>query len=228
VSSATGPFKRDYLDVQTVFPDEPGVSEPNADFLHTQISVTADTRDYPGRPTRGSHYRASTAAYSDMRVGAYSFRRYELEGLKLVPLLDGAVILALRGWSVFSDTRAGGKVPFYLLPSLGGANTIRGFANYRFHDRHLLLANVESRWPLFQHVDAAVFVDAGTVAARVKDLGFDKTAYGFGLRVHSHMSTTARVDIAHGAEGWQVVFRLDDVFRLSRRSQWTAAVPFVP
>ena len=76
------------------------------------------------------------------------------------------------------------------MPSLGGANALRGYSNYRFHDRHLLLASAESRWPIFAHLDAAVFVDAGTVAARVGDLGLDKTVYGFGVRLHTHRSTT--------------------------------------
>ena len=122
----------------------------------------------------------------------------------------------------------GREVPVYLMPSLGGADTLRGYSNYRFHDRQLLLASAESRWPIFAHLDAAVFVDTGTVAARAGDLGFDKTATGFGLRVHSHRSTLARVDVAHNAEGWHVLFRPSDPFNLLRLRRWTAAVPFVP
>jgi hypothetical protein len=120
------------------------------------------------------------------------------------------------------------QVPFYMMPSLGGANTLRGYSNYRFHDRHLLLASAESRWPIFAHVDAAAFVDSGTVAARAEDLGLDKVVYGFGMRVHSHSSTTARVDVVHTDEGWKVMFRSSDPFNLARLKRWTAAVPFVP
>jgi hypothetical protein len=229
VSSATGPFNRDYLDAQATFPDDPAMTIAGKPyFLHSEIAIMADTRDYPGHPTSGALYRASAGAYSDRNLDAYSFRRYEVEGAQFVPLFDDAWIIALRGWGVFSDTSAGHAVPFYMTPSLGGANTIRGYPNYRFHDRHLLLASAESRWPLFQHVDAAVFIDSGTVASRVGDLGFDKTAYGIGFRAHSHTSTTARVDLAHGTEGWQMLFRLNDPFSLTRLTRWTAAVPFVP
>ena len=35
-------------------------------------------------------------------------------------------------------------MPFYLLPGLGGHNTLRGYADYRFHDRHLLAGTIES------------------------------------------------------------------------------------
>jgi hypothetical protein len=229
VSSSTGPFNRDYLDAQATFPDDPAmtlVEKPR--FLHGEAAVSVDTRDYPGHPTSGALYRASAGLYADRTLDAFSFRRYELEGAQFVPLFDRAWIIAVHGWGAFSDPEAGQTVPFYMLPSLGGANTLRGYPNYRFHDRHLLLATAESRWPLFQHIDAAVFVDSGTVAARVEDLGFDKTTYGFGFRVHSHQATTARVDVARGREGWQLLFRTNDPFKFGRVLQRTAALPFVP
>lgn len=229
VDSATGPFNRDYLDARVTFPGDPVMQTARKpDFLHGEVAITADTRDYPGHPTSGALYRAAAAAYADRDLDAFSFRRYEVEGAQFVPLFDDAWIIAVRGWGVFSDTSPGHAVPFYMLPSLGGGNTIRGFSNYRFHDRHLLLASAESRWPLFQHIDAALFIDSGTVASRVRDLGLDKTAYGVGLRVHSHTATTARVDLAHGTDGWQMLFRLNDPFSLTRLTRWTAAIPFVP
>ena len=61
-----------------------------------------------------------------------------------------------------------GSVPFYLQPSLGGPNSLRSFADYRFHDRNMLLANAELRIAMMTHVDLAVFADAGNVAARVR------------------------------------------------------------
>jgi outer membrane protein assembly factor BamA len=129
---------------------------------------------------------------------------------------------------VFSDSSAGNAVPFYLLPSLGGQNTLRGYDNYRFHDRNMLVASAESRWALTSHVDAAVFFDAGNVAARARDLNLDKTSYGAGIRVHTRTATLGRLDFGHSREGWRVWFKLDDPFRLHRRSQLEEIVPFVP
>ena len=115
-----------------------------------------------------------------------------------------------------------------MLPSLGGGNTLRGYHDYRFHDRDLLVVNAESRWALFTHVDAAAFVDAGNVAARVSDLNLDKTSYGGGLRVHSRSATFARLDVAHSREGWLVFLKLSDPFRLNRRALRSTVIPFVP
>ena len=107
---------------------------------------------------------------------------------------------------MFSSTAAGRGVPFYLLPSLGGHNTLRGYTDYRFHDRNLLGANVESRWALFRHVDAAVFADAGNVAARAKDLDLSRTS------------------VRH----WCASALRNDPLRLSRIARRTASIPFVP
>ncbi len=138
------------------------------------------------------------------------------------------MVLALHGWLAASDTAADAIVPFYMQPSLGGHNTLRGYTDYRFHDRNLLVMNVEARVAIFTHVDAAVFADAGNVAAQVSDLNLDKRSYGVGWRLHSHSSTFARLDLAHGGEGWNVLFRLSDPLHLSRITRRLAPVPFVP
>ena len=128
--------------------------------------MEADTRDYPSRPTRGGLYRAAAQAFGDRDLDQFSFRRYEAEGLQIVPIFAERWWIGVHGWSVFSDTSAGNSVPFYMLPSLGGANTLRGYDDYRFHDRNMLVVNVESRWALLKHVDLALFGDAGNVGAR--------------------------------------------------------------
>jgi hypothetical protein len=228
VSSPTGPFRPDTLAAQAAFPDDPAMTLPEQPgFLHGEVAITTDTRDFPGHLTQGSLYHASAGAYvaDEQR---YSFQRYEVEGLHALSLFDRALVVVLHGWGLFTHASPRQEVPFYLMPSLGGSYTLRGYSNYRFHDRHLLLTSVESRFPIFVHLDGAVFVDAGTVAARVSDLGLDKKVYGFGLRLHSHRSTLARLDVAHTDEGWHMMFRSSDPFDLDRLTRWVAAVPFVP
>jgi hypothetical protein len=200
-------------------------------FLHGDVSIAADWRDLAGHPTRGGLYSATAAGYSDRDAGTYSFRRYEVEASQFVPLFTKNWVLALHGWEVFSDASPGHVVPFYLLPSLGGQNTLRGYYDYRFHDRHMQSFNAESRWALFAHLDAAAFVDAGKVAPRAGDLDFKhlKRSYGGGLRVHNATSTLARLDVGHGSEGWRVFFKLSDPFRRSApASGRSSVVPFVP
>jgi outer membrane protein assembly factor BamA len=122
-------------------------------------------------------------------------------------------------------------VPFYLLPSLGGKNTLRGYYDYRFHDRDMEVFNVESRWGLFTHLDTAVFFDTGKVAPQASDLRFTglKTSYGIGFRVHNRQNTVGRVDLGHSSEGWRVVVKFSDPFKRSTLSGGrTEVIPFVP
>jgi hypothetical protein len=226
---SAGTFNGGYAEALDRFGDlqAPGISSP-ASFLHGDVSAIVDTRDAPGHATRGGLYRASWASYSDRDTGQFSFQRYEVEGEQFVPLVSARWVLAVHGWGVFSHTSDGHEVPFYLMPSLGGHNTLRGYLDYRFHDRDMLVANVESRWALMRHVDAALFFDAGNVAARASDLDLDKKSYGVGFRVHTRTSTLARLDLGHSKEGWRILFKLDDALALRRLSRHIVTVPFVP
>jgi hypothetical protein len=208
----------------------PGLHVPPS-FVHGDVSIAADSRDHTGHPTRGGLYRASAAAYWDLAEGVGSVRRYEIEASQFVPVFTPNWILAAHGWEVFSATSTGQLVPFYLMPSLGGQNTLRGYDDYRFHDNNTQSFNFESRWALFAHLDAAVFIDAGKVGARPGDLDFShlRTSYGAGLRVHNGTSMLGRFDVGRSAEGWGVFFTVSDPFERSGPSSGrSSVVPFVP
>ena len=137
-------------------------------------------------------------------------------------------MLALHGWSVATETGFDQLVPFYLQPSLGGSNSLRGYDDYRFHDNNMLVVNAEARIALLTHIDFALFADAGNVAAEWRDLDLGKQSYGAGLRLHTRRMTFARIDAARSEEGWRVMFRLTDPLDFSRLARRAAMAPFVP
>ena len=231
LSTATGP-RVNVPNTLDLFSEAtaPGLRTPPA-FVHGDVSAVVDWRDQSGLPTSGGMYRATAAAYRDRDSGVYSFRRYEVEAAQFIPLGTRRWVLALGGWGVFSDTSDGRRVPFYLMPSLGGKNTLRGYADYRFHDNHLQTVSIESRLALWTHMDVAVFGDAGKVAARGSDLDFRKarTSYGAGVRFHNATSTLLRVDAARSVEGWRLLISLSDAFTRSTPAFGRPSVlPFVP
>ena len=229
IDEPAGTFQRGHPATSDVFPDDPVfalVEQPA--YMHGETSITADTRDQKGYPTAGGVYRAALTRYSDRTADQFTFERYEAEAARFIPWVAGRTVFAVHGWLVGTSHRTGQHVPFYLMPSLGGANTLRSYAEYRFHDRALVVLNAEARVALFTHVDTALFVDAGNVAARVADLNLDRASYGVGVRVHARRATFARVDVAHGDEGWRFLLRVNDPFRFGRLARRTAAVPFVP
>ena len=196
-------------------------------FIPTQLQLTVDTRNFREHPTSGLLLRASGAHYDDRDTGAFTHRRYEGEFAGFVPMFGERVVLALHGM-VVTTPREDGSVPFYLLPSLGGANSLRSFADYRFHDRNMAVANAELRLAMMTHVDLALFTDAGNVAARIQDLNLDKQSFGAGLRFHTRRLTFARIDAANGAEGWRFLFRLTDPLAFTRLERRASVVPSVP
>jgi hypothetical protein len=224
-----GTFKGDTPSTLAVFPDVPAANlSQQPDFLHSTVGILFNTLDFPSHPTRGSYNRAAVTLYSDRSTGTFTFQQYEAQATQFVPLMDRRWVLAFRGWVVSSQKDAGDEIPFYLLPSIGGHNTLRDYHNFQFHDNNSLVVNAESRWSVFTHMDGAVFVDAGNVAARFSDLNLDKISYGAGVRLHTGRATIARFDVAHGPQGWKVFFRTNDPMRLTRGRRHVASIAFTP
>ena len=205
----------------------PVADSDHPNFIPTQVAMTIDTRNFRDHPTSGVLLRGAAAHYDDRDTGAFSHRRYEGQAAGFVPMFGERVVLALHG-QVVTTPLENGNVPFYMMPALGGATSLRSFADYRFHDRSTLLAQAELRLALMTHVDLAFFADAGNVAARVEDLNLDKQSFGAGLRLHTRRTTFARLDVANGEEGWRVLFRLTDPLAFTRVDRRAMAVPSLP
>jgi hypothetical protein len=195
--------------------------QPN--YLHADVAMDVDTRDTPGYPASGGRYRVSMAMFHDQDFSSYSFRRVEADAAQYIPL--GRSVLALHGRMNLSQTGAGQEVPFYLLPSLGGSNSLRGYLDYRFRDRDVLMVNAEYRWPIFRAIDAALFYDAGTVGSQAGDLSRHLNAdYGAGVRLHTTKHLLARVDVARSREGMRTFLTFSAPLSLPSRT----ITPYVP
>ena len=224
-----GTFKRNFPNTRASFPDDPAVSlSRQPSFLHSEASISADTRDHRGHPTYGGLYRAALTNYWDRSDGTFTFHTFEAQAVHYIPLADKRVVLAFNGWTVYSDPVD--DIPFYLLPALGGSRTLRDYHDFQFHDNNLLVVNAESRFAIWEHLDAALFVDAGNVASHYSSLNIDKTSWGAGVRLHNDTTTLGRIDVAHGAQGWHVIVSTSEPFKFPRSSthQNTAIVPFFP
>ena len=220
--TASYPATQDLFTVATA----PGLADRPA-FLHSDAYVTIDTRNHPSRPTSGGDYRLTFSTFSDRNFGRYSFRRIEGEASRFIPILHDNWVIALRARVAATDTAAGNVVPFYLLPTLGGSRTLRGYEDYRFRDRNLLLLNAEYRWRVFGALDGALFYDAGKVAPQFGDLDLAhlRSSYGLGFRFHSNDTTLFRVDVGRSREGTRVLLSITDALRPGHGSIF---IPYVP
>jgi hypothetical protein len=190
----------------------PGL-EGEHDFVRVGGSVELDYRQ-PTYARRGGLYRFNVGRYSD-RKGTFDFHRIDADVRQYVSALAERRVLALRLFVSTSDADAGGQVPFYLMPSLGGHDSLRGYRDYRFRGPHAILAQAEYRWELWSGLDAALFYDAGKVTERRSDLDFRhlNDAYGFGFRFNTDSGVIMKIDAGFGSrDGKHLYIVFGDVF----------------
>jgi Omp85 superfamily domain len=176
-------------------------------YLHIQGTAAIDWRTSSGYSRRGGYYGATVHDYNDVD-DLYGFQQVDYEAIQHVPILRDAWVLSLHGRV---ETTYGGddqEIPFFMLPALGGGSSLRGFASWRFRDRHSLLLQAEWRVLVNSFFDTALFYDAGKVTASTSDLDFNslKKDYGIGFRVHGPAATPLRIEFAKSNEGLALVF----------------------
>jgi outer membrane protein assembly factor BamA len=193
----------------------PGL-DVQSDFARGGVLAHLDLRDSPYGPRAGGQYYAKFDLYDDRTWNKYSFRRLTAEAQQFVTLFNKKRVIAARAKTTLSYPNSGQLVPFYLQPSLGAADDLRGFRPFRFYGNNNFFMNAEWRWEILSGVDGALFVDAGKVFDRPGQLNFTKLekSYGGGLRFRAPMTgaMVMRVDVAASREGVQFWFVFNDVF----------------
>jgi outer membrane protein assembly factor BamA len=145
----------------------------------------------------------------------YTFQALEAEVRQLIPIMRANWVIALRGVATITDFGDSDSVPFFLLPSIGGGSSVRGYQDFRFRDRNRVVFNAELRWTPARIVDMAIFYDAGKVTERREDLDFNhlKDSFGIGMRLIGVNGYVFRVEAAHSKENnVRLIFSAGGVF----------------
>ena len=147
-------------------------------------------------------------------IDSFNFTQWGMDARGYIPLGNRQRIFAIRGLFINSDPASGNRVPFFLMPSLGGGESLRAFPAFRFQGPKMMLLQAEYRWEASRRFELAVFGDTGTVALIGDRLSLDelKSDAGVGFRIKSSRSTLFRLDLAYGNEGWMAQFRMSAVF----------------
>jgi hypothetical protein len=194
--------------------DAPGVLV-QPDFFRYSGTVEVNNRFPLGNPRRGGRYAVTYHRYDDREIDLFSFNRVDIDLQQYVPIVRDRRVLALHARAVMTDADAGAEVPFYVQPTLGGPDDLRGFRHFRFRDRNTLLFQAEYRWEVFTAVDGAIFYDIGKVAPRRQDFHLSEFErdFGIGFRFGTINGVFLRVEGAFGsAAGAHFILRFGNVF----------------
>lgn len=198
------------------FTDEtaPGLARAPRLGFH-QVFLDVDYRNQPGHARAGGRYWINWGWYDDRRSGAFDFGRTDVELLQIVPIFDMKRQFAVRVRVSHIEAESTGRVPFFLMPSVGGADTLRGFREYRFRDANSVLLNGEYRWEAFSALDFALFVDLADIAPEWDGLSLDglKASWGVGFRFNTNERVFLRLDIGTGGrEGTRFFVKFGPAF----------------
>ena len=214
----TGPGKRGGVpSLQEVFTEKqaPGFG------LDTWYSrwggfLEVDYRDLPSGPRSGGYYATTIRQYTDEDLGVFDFTQMVFQLQQYIPYFNKNRVIAIR--AVAEITSELGEdvsvIPFYLQPKLGGNDNLRGFQRYRFYDNQAIFVNVEHRWFASSALDMAIFVDAGKVARRLRNVDFSNLDWdaGIGFRFKFKNAYVMRIDFAAGREGFRAMWTFSDIF----------------
>ena len=191
----------------------PGIQQ-QTNYIRTGGLLQFDYRDDPNGARAGGNYFVTYDYYSDRKFDLYSFRRVHGEVQQYLPFLNKRRVIALRLATDISDRNRDQIVPFYLQPTLGGSDILRGYRPFRFYGDHALAMTAEYRWESFAGLDMALFYDRGKVFSDLGEFDFTglRSSYGFGFRFNARNRVFLRLDTGFSREGFQVWLKFDNVF----------------
>ena len=193
----------------------PGIDQQTG-FLRGGGLVEYDWRDNSSSATSGGKYSAQFVRYLDQNLGRYSFYRLDLDAWQYIPLFNHTRVIALHAASSLTDTNGAQQVPFYLQPTLGGPDTLRGFGFERFYGNNSTIATAEYRWDASPILQMVAFTDGGKVFNNWQQWNFHdiQTDVGFGFRFRGRSSRNVlSFDTGFSHEGFQIWFGLNNALR---------------
>ncbi len=194
-----------------------------------KISLVYDSRDYIPNPKNGSAHDITAEFYSKALGSDYEHQRYTFSTKNFLTFERASFMTLAFRW-IYSVQQ--GETPFYAKNmmgfadeyqyGLGGLRTLRGYQQDRFVADVKTVANIESRFEVYDTAIAGQefnfmlvpFMDAGSVFDSVQESSFKdvKTNYGAGVRIAWNLATVIMVDYAQSSEDSGLYINFSHIF----------------
>lgn len=181
-------------------PAIPGIR--GARLFDAGLALAHDNRDTQGMTSRGGAEYADAYWNQGLAKGDFAYWKLRAEAVHFFPVFGSRRAFMLRGLVETNFTRGGSQAPFVEQAMLGGAETLRGYDDFRFWDRAGAVFNAEYRFSLNSWLAAFVFGDGGQVGPSLHDLrwGALHKDVGVGLRVVNTKSTLIEFMVGRSPE----------------------------
>ena len=189
----------------------PGFLDPPR-YLVFGAGAALDRRDSPRDPARG-FFVGGTAWRYQADGQAVDFTRTTVDARAFVPPGRLPGVLAFRLLLAADWTAQRSRVPFFLLQTVGGGETLRSYPSHRWREQALAHVTVEYRWHPHRLIEIAPFVDTASLGRSLGRLSARRPySYGVALRGHWKGRVIGRLEWANGPEGQRVVVSTGPIF----------------
>jgi outer membrane protein assembly factor BamA len=197
----------------------PGL-EKQSNFITGTASIAANLTTPSFSNPKGLILEAQDTQFWDQSGNNSSFHLLQTQATYYVPFINGMRTLAFRARNETTFHADGQQVPFYLQPTLGGPNDLRGYERYRYYDNGTSVLSGEYKWSVAGSVEMALFGDGGNVYSRPGLIGLRELRGdgGFGVRFKNKQQEIMRFDVGFSPEGVKVWFVFNNAFGKLYRS----------
>lgn len=191
----------------------PGLGRQSNFFTGTSMVDFNNSKDSFSNED-GYHLQAADTQFWDKSGGNSNFHLLQTQLIYTKPFMNGMRAITLRAKNETTFHDGSQVVPFYLQPTLGGPNDLRGFERYYYYGNGSSLVSAEYRWSVAGTLEMAVFGDTGNIYSRPGLIGVRnlKSDGGIGFRVKNKQTTVMRVDIGVSTEGVKLWFVFNEAF----------------
>lgn len=193
--------------------DTPGLMH-QSNFVTGTTTIQLDLSRLRFSNPEGLQLEADDSQFVDKSGNQANFHLLQTQATYYLPLTNGMRTLVFRVKNQTAFAHVPQAVPFYLQPTLGGPDDLRGYDRYRFYGNGASVATAEYRWSISQTLEMAIFGDGGNVYQRPGLIGFRdfRGDGGIGIRVKNKQASVMRFNVGFSPEGVNVWFVFNDAF----------------
>ncbi len=175
------------------------------------LAVSLDTRDNTTAPSKGVHVALSQKFFPKFlgnKRGAFMMTRAFTS--VYTPMWRGSV-LALR---LHCALTYGGDVPWTMLPTFGGSQSMRGYYEGQYSDRMETDATVEIRQHVWHRSGIVLWAGMGSVFPKFTAFKWERVLPngGIGYRWEFKKNSNVRIDLGFGKGQMGFIFNINEAF----------------